>query len=193
VGEPRVPRPYVGAAAAAPRGVEGGQYVACPPGPSGADGGDPGIVVFLVGMRVNRWRRVRSWWPAFIGMPRMLAELERHPEAGLLGARTYWSGRTFLSVQYWRSPQHLGAYAREPSLAHRPAWAAFNKRTASRGDVGVFHETYVVPAANIESLYGNMPRHGLAAAVGAAPRGSHRRSTAQDRMGQQEPDYVAAD
>lgn len=58
-------------------------------------------MVFLIGMRINRLRKVRSWWGAFVGMPRMLAELAKHPEDGLLHARTFWSGRTFMVVQYW--------------------------------------------------------------------------------------------
>jgi hypothetical protein len=125
-------------------------------------------------------------------MPRMLRELGERPDAGLLGAQTYWAGRNFLVVQYWRSAEHLGRFARDPAMQHQPAWAAFNKATASGGDVGIWHETYVVPAASIESLYGNMPPHGLGAAVGTEPRGTHARTVAQDEMGQRDPEYVAA-
>ena len=135
--------------------------------------------MFLIGMRVNRWRRVRSWWPAFVGMPRMLAELQKHPEAGLIGARTYWAGRNFLNVQYWRSAEQLGRYARDPKLAHQPAWGNHNRRAARTGDVGIWHESFVVPAASIESLYANMPPFGLGAALGAVPRAAARRTRAQ--------------
>ena len=62
---------------------------------------------------------------------------------------------------------------------------------AAGGDVGVWHETYVASAADIESLYGNMPEHGLGAAIGSEPRGQHRRNSAQDEMGQRDPEYVA--
>lgn len=178
-----VPKPYVGAADNAPDSVVGGQVAATP---------DAEVVVFLIGMRFNRWRRVRSWWPVFTGMPRMLAELASRPESGLLAPpRTYWSGRDLLVVQYWRSIEHLGAYARDPGLAHAPAWGAFNRRGAARGDVGIWHETYTVRADQIESLYGNMPVHGLAAAVGWAHRARRPRSAAVERMGQQEPDFAA--
>ena len=34
-----------------------------------------GTVVSLIGMRVNRWRSVRAWFPVFTAMPRMLKEL----------------------------------------------------------------------------------------------------------------------
>lgn len=178
----RVPKPYVGAAEHAPKGVVGGQFAAAP---------EDEVVVFLIGMRFNRWRRVRSWWPVFTGMPRMLRELADRPECGLLAPpRIYWSGRDLLVVQYWRSVEHLGAYAKDPSLAHAPAWGAFNRRGAARADVGIWHETYSVRADQIESLYGNMPVAGLAAATGWAYRAQRTRSAAGERMGQHDPDYA---
>jgi hypothetical protein len=180
----RVPRPYVGAEEAAPAGVLGGSRTAVVP--------EREVVVFLIGMRFNRFRKVRSWWPTFVGMPRMLRELADHPDAGLLGARTYWSGRNLLVVQYWQSLEQLGRYARDPQMLHQQAWVRHNRRAAATGDVGIWHETYQAPADHIESLYGNMPAFGLGAALGTVARGAGRRRTrAQDRMGQQDPEYVA--
>ncbi len=121
----------------------------------------------------------------------MLRELAGRPEVGLLGASSYWAGRNLITVQYWRSAEHLGRFARDPEMLHQPAWAAFNRAGAATGDVGIWHETYLVPAANIESLYGNMPEHGLGAALGSEPRGQHGRTSAQDEMGQRDPEYVA--
>ena len=179
----RVPRAYRGAAGAAPRGVQGGQYVAEVPS------ADP--VVFVIGMRINRWRRLSSWWPVFTGMPRMLAELKSR-DAGLLGARSYWSGRTLLTLQHWRSAEELGAYARDPSFRHARAWREFNKRAAAKADVGIFHETYVVPRDRIETLYANMPAFGLAAAHGSLRRGvpTARRTAAHGRLDSTEPEYA---
>lgn len=183
--EARVPAAYRKAKGNAPKGVEGGSFTAQ------LDRGES--VLFLVGMRVNRWRKVRSWWPVFVGMPRMLKELEKRPEVGLLGARSFQSGRVLMSVQHWRSAEDLGRYARNPELAHHPAWAAFNKAAAGTGDVGVFHETYTVTPDSFETLYGNMPRFGLALAHSMAPRGSRgARTRTQDRMGQQDPTFVEA-
>ena len=178
----RVPRAYQGAAQAAPKRVTGGQTIAY------LATADP--VVFLIGMRVNRWRRVRSWWPVFTAMPRMLEEL-RAADVGLLNAHTFWSGRVFLVVQYWRSAEELGAYARNPKLAHAPAWGEFNKRAAAGGDVGIFHETYVVPGDRIESLYGNMVPFGLGKAHGVVDRADRTAFTrAHERLATTEPDYV---
>ena len=181
----RVPAAYRQAAERAPRGVEGGAFT--------AELDREESVLFLIGMRINRLRKVRSWWPAFVGMPRMLAELQGHPEAGLLGARNFWSGRVLMSVQHWRSAEDLGRYARNPELRHHPAWAAFNKAAAGTGDVGIFHETYHVTPDSFETLYGNMPRFGLALAHTLTARGARTtRTRTQERMGQQDPEYVDA-
>jgi hypothetical protein len=147
--------------------------------------------VFLIGMRINRVRKVRSWWPTFVGMPRMLDELSK-ADRGLLGYHTFWAGRTFLVVQYWRSAAELGAYARDGAMLHAPAWAAFNQQAARTGDVGIFHETYVVPRSRIESVYGNMPAFGLAAAVGSVERSAagEGHNEAQRKMQTTEPEYV---
>jgi hypothetical protein len=43
------------------------------------------FVVFLIGMRINKPWKVHRWLPVYRAMGRMLAELERRPEKGLLG------------------------------------------------------------------------------------------------------------
>ncbi|MEP6853241.1 MAG: DUF4188 domain-containing protein [bacterium] len=128
---------------------------------------DRPVVVFLIGMRINRLRSVRYWWPVFTAMPQMLRELKAAPDTGLLGARSYFSGRVLRVVQYWRDFDALEAYARAPEHLHRPAWQAFNRRAAaSRGAAGVFHETYSVTPGDAEVIYVDMPDFGLAAATG---------------------------
>ncbi len=118
------------------------------------------IVVFLIGMRVNRWWKIHKWLPAARAMPRMLKELHANPELGFLGAEE-GLGRTTVMVVYWRSKEHLYNYARARDSAHLPAWRAFNKHIGASGDVGVWHEMYDVPRDNIHSLYSNMPAFGL--------------------------------
>src|SRR5215467_13792380 len=99
------------------------------------------FVVFVIGMRVNKLWMVHKWLPVFLAMPPMIKELEKSPESGFLGM--IQGG--FTQVQYWRSFEHLDAYARSHDHKHWPAWVAFNKRTsASRGDVGIWHETFKV-------------------------------------------------
>lgn len=124
--------------------------------------------VFLIGMRFNRPWRVDKWWPVFTAMPRMLRYLGAHPEAGMLGGQM-WFGRTTLLVSYWRSADDLIRFAAAGHAPHRDAWRRFNRAVGADGSVGIFHETYVIGAGGAETLYGNMPRFGLAAATGHVP------------------------
>ncbi|WP_019355789.1 DUF4188 domain-containing protein [Streptomyces sp. AA1529] len=145
---------------------------------SGTEGG---VTVFLIGMRINRFRALRHWLPVFTAMPRMLRELRADAAAGLLASRVVTSGpREFAVIQYWESTDKLLAYAADSTRAHRPAWAAFNRRAREgRGAVGSWHETYAVPAGAHESIYFDMPLYGLAAAHGSAPVTPQRDRAAQ--------------
>jgi hypothetical protein len=140
------------------------------------------FVVFLIGMRLNRPWKVWQWMPVAAAMPRMLAELARHPELGLLHARSLGGFPNFLVVQYWRSFEHLHAYATGKTNAHLPAWQAFNQKVGSNGDVGIWHETYLVKAGQYECVYHNMPRYGLGLAGALVPATGHRLS-AKGRLG----------
>jgi hypothetical protein len=111
----------------------------------------------------------------FLAMPRMLAELRRRPELGLLGA-DLWFGRTTLLVQYWRSFEQLEAYAKARDGEHLPAWAAFNRSVGANGDVGIFHETYRVAPGDYETVYANMPPVMLGRAAGLVEAEGARRS-----------------
>lgn len=147
-------------------------------------------VVFLIGMRINRLRAVHRWRPVAAAMPRMLRELAQQPELGMLSARTYVSGRDILVVQYWRSVEELNSYARAAEHLHLPAWRAFNSAVKDTGVVGIWHETIKVGPGTFEAIYGNMPAHGLAGALGGAvPVGRVAQSAAarMDRSAADEP------
>jgi hypothetical protein len=126
------------------------------------------VVVFLIGMRVNRLWKVHKWLPVARAMPLMLNELEADSESGFLGFES-WFGNPTISLQYWRSFEHLERYAKDSARLHRPAWAAFNRAVASNGDVGIWHETYRVRPGDYECIYNNMPPFGLAKATPAVP------------------------
>lgn len=151
---------------------------------------DGEVVVFLIGMRVNKLRKVRQWLPTAMAMPKMLAELAAHPDKGLLGYHQYWGGRTVLLVQYWASFEQLERFARASDDPHLPAWRAFNQRVGTGGDVGIFHETYIVPAGTAEAIYNNMPIFGLAKATAAVPV-AHKGQTAAYRAGRTPIDQPA--
>ncbi len=143
---------------------------------------DESFVVFLIGMSINKPLAVRRWLPVFSAMPPMLRELYTHPEKGMLSSRVYFSPPAVLLVQYWRSFEHLEAFARNTDDPHFPAWKRFNQEVGKSDIVGVFHETYVVHAGQYEAVYVNMPRFGLANAVEHVPA-TGKRSTARRRLG----------
>ena len=138
------------------------------------------FVVFLIGMRINSLWKIRKWWPVALAMPRMLKELARHPEAGMLGAEM-WFGRTTIMVQYWRSMEQLLAYAKDRESEHLPAWRAFNQSIGTSGDVGIWHETYSVSPGTYENVYVNMPAFGLGK-VGTLHAAAGTRQSAEDRL-----------
>ena len=142
---------------------------------------DGGVVVFLIGMRINRLWKVWKWLPVALSMPKMLRELAANPELGLLAARSHFGLRNAMLVQYWKSSSHLRDYALSTSRAHLPAWRAFNKNVGTNGDVGIWHETYVLPGGQMESVYVNMPRYGLGLAGEIFPA-TGARATAAKRM-----------
>lgn len=144
------------------------------------------FVVFLIGMRVNKWWKIHRWLPPAVAMLRMLGELRRRPvsETGCLATSISTPG---LTVQYWRSFDHLEAFARNASGTHMPAWSRFNKAAKqARGDVGIWHETYLVKDGCHESLYSGMPAQGLGKA-GALVPASGSKQQARTRLYEGDP------
>lgn len=148
-----------------------------PPTLTHAAGGD--LVVFHIGMTIRARHRPDLWGPVLLAMPPMIAELSRNRDAaargetedlGFLHAETLIGKDGPWVVQYWRSVEQLYAYATDPDHAHLPAWKRFNAAARKHpGAVGVWHETYVVPASGIESVYVGGAAVGLARAVGTEP------------------------
>ncbi len=151
------------------------------------------IVVFLIGMRVNRFWAVSKWWPTARAMGPMLSVLKQFPEKGYLGHELFYRFFPFeaILVSYWQSFQHLEAFARNTDDPHLQAWQAFNRNIGSDGSVGIWHETYLVPAQQAEAIYVNMPVFGLAAATSHLPMAS-RHETARKRLTQEEQPQGAA-
>lgn len=52
---------------------------------------DRPFVVFLIGMRVNRWWRLDKWIPVLSAMGPMLKTLFTNPEKGFLHAEFFWN------------------------------------------------------------------------------------------------------
>lgn len=62
---------------------------------------DQNMVVFLIGMRVNKRLAVRKWLPAFTATPGMIKELHKHKdELGFLSMENYFGLRTTVMFTY---------------------------------------------------------------------------------------------
>jgi hypothetical protein len=127
------------------------------------------FVVFLIGMRFNKFRKVHKWLPVVMAMGPMLTALLEDRSKGLLGFRVLPGFRGITLIQYWRSFEQLERFARGKDDPHLAAWRRFNRLASAGGDVGIWHETYRVEAGAYESIYNNMPRFGLAAAAEHMP------------------------
>lgn len=154
---------------------------------------DGDVVVFNIGMILRKPHRVDLWSPVSFGMGRMIKELSINRDAfenggaehdlGFLGAETLFGPRGPWVVQYWRSVDHLYAYAHNRDLTHYPAWRAFNRAARKHPEaVGIWHETFAVSAENIETVYGNGGVAGLGRVAGTVPVESRGRS-ARERLG----------
>ena len=136
------------------------------------------FVVFLIGARLEPLHPLRSIRDlgGRRGMKHMLDYLTEHPEKGLLG---YQLGLPTI-VQYWRSFEHLEAFARDKEDPHLEAWRNYWRRVGKQPRTGIWHETYLVRAGEYEAFYGNMPEFGLGKA-GSLVRASEADS-ARERM-----------
>jgi hypothetical protein len=126
------------------------------------------FVVFIIGARVNsKWHVLRALRDlgGRRGMNHMLQYLTEHPEKGLLGYETMG----FANVQYWRSFEHLEAFAKDNDDPHLDAWRSFWKRVGKSGRTGIWHETFLVRHGEYEAVYGNMPPRGLGKASKLVP------------------------
>jgi hypothetical protein len=128
---------------------------------------DGDFVVFLIGASPSKLHLVRSLIDlgGRRGMKHMLDYLVAHPEKGLLG---YQMGLPVI-VQYWRSFEHLEAFARDSADPHLAAWRNYWRRVGNSGRTGIWHETYLVRAGEYEAIYGNMRPFGLGKAGRLVP------------------------
>jgi hypothetical protein len=144
---------------------------------------DGDFVVFLIGPRFNsKLHLYRSFLDlgGRRGMVHMLQYLMAHPEKGLLGFQPL--GLTTM-VQYWRSFDHLEAFARDEDDPHLAVWRSYWKRVGRDDRSGIWHETYLVRAGEYEAVYGNMPPFGLGRAGRLVPMSDSSRARTRLRSG----------
>lgn len=58
------------------------------------------VVVFVIGMRINKWHAVHKWWPVFTAMAPMIKELHQNKDLGFLATESSINFRTIFLIQY---------------------------------------------------------------------------------------------
>jgi hypothetical protein len=137
------------------------------------------FVIFIIGTRPDPMHPLR-WWNdigGMRGMLHMLKYLSDHPEKGMLGYHFF--GLTI--VQYWRSFEHLEAFAADRDDPHASAMRTYWKRVGTSTRSGIWHETFLVRAGEYEAIYANMPPHGLGKVAELVPQTED--SSARRRLG----------
>jgi heme-degrading monooxygenase HmoA len=112
----------------------------------------------------------------------MLHELKEQPALGMLGVRAFPTGRNVTVLQYWRSYEDLQRYA--DASRHQHAFQYYFRQQYKSGALGIFHETYVVPAHNYEAIFVHMPEFGLGAALSRIPAGRYGDSMGERMSGE---------
>jgi hypothetical protein len=100
--------------------------------------------------------------------------------AGLLDSQAFlirWNHYGFF--QYWSSFQALEAWSHQPP--HSVWWREALERIRLRGDFGIYHETFLVPRSNVESIYLDCPPIGIAA-FGVMGEAVGKATTSRDRL-----------
>ena len=119
---------------------------------------DDGLVVFLIGARINRFWLLPIALPILSRMQVMLKELANDSESGLLGVQSLGFGGM---VQYWKSVDHLINYADARDRTHKPTATRYYQRLFKNRAIGLWHELFIVRGGHYEGLYANMPKFGL--------------------------------
>ena len=133
-----------------------GRYRAQPDGP---------VVVFGIGMRINRPWAIHRWLKPTLNTIRNWWHVQHNPPDGYLNGYLYFYDFGVGMTQYWRDFDSLEAYSHDTSQPHVAAWGQLARLTKKDQTFGYWHETYVVTPENSETIYGSMPQFGLAKAT----------------------------
>jgi len=88
---------------------------------------DKPLVLFLIGMRINKLVEFSKWWPFARAVPAMIKELKARPDSAFLWSQNFIGGRTTLMSQHWRSFDDTLAYAHDKKGTHFPAYGAIQQ------------------------------------------------------------------
>jgi hypothetical protein len=102
-------------------------------------------------------------------------------DAGLFGSERFGIAWNHFGVlQYWRSFDELEAWSHR--APHSEWWRAAVERGRTRKDLGIYHEVFLVPRQQVESIYLDCRPAGLAA-FGTTGEAVGPMTASRDRLG----------
>jgi len=118
------------------------------------------LCLIRLGFQARSWSAL--WFSARLGRAIERAVTEaKASNAGLLHSEQFRLGRGhFGLLQYWRSYEDLETWSRQSP--HSDWWRDALARIRSKGDFGIYHETYLVPRKQVESIFVECTPVGLA-------------------------------
>lgn len=146
----------------------------------------PELCLVRLGFVARRWTA--------LGYARRLArEIDtaaagaRRDDAGLLHSERFTFGlRHYGVLQYWRSFEALDAWSHRPP--HSEWWRQAVDRMRRKGDFGLYHEAYLVPRSQVESIYLDCPTPIGLATFGLPGEPVGPLTTSRDRLGRRSTD-----
>ena len=72
-------------------------------------------------------------------------------------------GNVLVTISYWKSIEHLHAFAHGPT--HRLGWDWWAAQNKKYPHIGIMHETYGVPAGGYENIYQNLQPFGMGESI----------------------------
>ena len=137
------------------------------------------FVVFIIGARSTQAHAALAHRPRRPAGHEPHAQVpQRPPGEGPAGLRE----RGLTIIQYWRSFEHLEAFAQDTDDPHLDVWRRYWRRVGKSGRTGIWHETFLVRDGEYEAIYGNMPPHGLAKAAALGASSANRGRGARERL-----------
>ena len=89
------------------------------------------------------------------------AKEAKEADVGLLASEQFLINPTHFGVlQYWRTFEEMEAWTHRPP--HADWWKDAAERQRTKGDFGIYHETFLVPRDRIEAIYLNCLPTGIA-------------------------------
>lgn len=117
---------------------------------------DEEFVVFIMGMRINRWWMIHCWRPVILAMTGMTHEFVQQPKRGWLGSKA-WFERAVAIIQHLWPFDAPATYTKAQDRSHVPTLAGFNRKIGNDGTIGICNETYRIAPGWCGNVFANMP------------------------------------